>query len=233
MQLRAARTVIAVPVVAACALAGASIAASASPPPGPPQLTGTHLASALLPATAFPHGYSVTGRSSSGRHLETGAARYHLGVMTCGRFAATTGRTGFGETAAASDDRARLFGGFSSGSGESFRQMVYQFANPGAARTYFRGLQAIAGKCGAWRLAGTGSESGLLSSAWAGADGETFQVGASVSTQASEAQEQSVVVLNGADVIEVDAASVNRGLPASPALDALAHQLIVRVRAAR
>lgn len=237
MQFRAARAAIAISVAAACALAGASAAASASQPArgsqaGPPQLTGARLASALLPASAFPSGFSVTARSSSGRHLETPAARYHLGVMTCVRFATSSGQPGFGETATASDVRSRLFGGFSTGSGESFRQMVYQFASARAARSYFQGLQTVAGKCGAWRLQAPGGGSAAAGGAQASSDGASFQVSAGLSTPAGPAQEQAVVVLAGADVFEVDAAAFSRDVPATPALDALAHQLITRVRAA-
>ena len=246
MQLRAARAAIAIPFAGVCAVSGASLAVSASQlagrvaanwgagsrVAGPPQVTGVKLASALLPATAFPSGFTVTAHSDSGRHLETAPARYHLGVMTCVRFATSSGQSGFGETATASDVRGRLFGGFSTGSSESFRQMVYQFASARAARSYFQGLQTIAGKCGAWRLQGPGGSSPSAGAASASADGASLQVSASLSTQAGTAQLQALVVLNGADVFEVDAAALNRDVPATPALDSLAHQLITRVHAA-
>ncbi|HLK00922.1 MAG TPA: hypothetical protein VKU39_13570, partial [Streptosporangiaceae bacterium] len=153
--------------------------------------------------------------------------------MTCVRFATTSGQSGFGETATASDVRGRLFGGFSTGSSESFRQMVYQFASARAALSYFQGLQTIAGKCGAWRLQGPGGSSPAGAGAAMSPDGASFQVSAGLSTAAGSAQVQAVIMLNGADVFEVDAAAFNRDVPATPALDSLAHQLITRVHAVR
>jgi hypothetical protein len=225
MQFSVARAAIAIPVVTACALAAVSAAASAGQPA---QLTGARLATAL-PTTAF-HGYAVTSQADSGKKLETGQATLHPRLMPCDRFAAATEHAGFGETAFASDTYGKLFGGFGTASGQSFRQMVYQFATPHAAQFYFQQLRGVAGRCPGWRLQSTGgTDGGALAGTEQSPDGQALEITAG----AGSAQAEALVVLNGADVIEVDATAFNRDVPAAPALGTLAHQLISRVHATR
>jgi hypothetical protein len=80
---------------------GALPTASMTPlPAAAGQLTGTELASVLLPASDFPAGFTVSssGATNSGGSLTSGPAQYPLATISCSEFVQHLGSTGFGET---------------------------------------------------------------------------------------------------------------------------------------
>ena len=87
------------------------------------QLTGTELASVLLPASDFPAGFtaSSSGATNSGGSLTSGPAQYPLATISCSDFVQHLGSTGFGETGMAADSIA--------GTDQAYDQAVYQFSS--------------------------------------------------------------------------------------------------------
>ena len=90
--------------VSGLAAAGLLLTVPAAQAAAPVQLTGTQLASRLLPPSSFPSGYKIvkSGTYSSGRHLEDGPVKHHLASFSCKTYIVNgLPRTGFGETATA------------------------------------------------------------------------------------------------------------------------------------
>src|SRR2546430_11319925 len=90
--------------VSGLAVAGLLLPVPAAQAAAPVQLTGTQLASRLLPPSFFPSGYKIDKSSTynSGRHLEHGPAKHHLASFSCKKYLINgLPRTGFGETATA------------------------------------------------------------------------------------------------------------------------------------
>jgi hypothetical protein len=120
------------------------------------QLTGTELASVLLPESDFPAGFATptSGPVSSGGSLTSGSATYNLATISCATFIQHFGATGFGETAMVS-------GGVAAGS-QAYDQLIYQFATASGATGFLSGVQALAGRCGSFKATANG-ESGTFS----------------------------------------------------------------------
>jgi hypothetical protein len=97
------------------------------------QLTGTQLAPALLPASAFHSKYRLQELDplNSGSRLEDGKAKYDLATLSC-RALSSAGPLGFGETAMALNFYAMV-----GGPEEGYAQEVYQFPSTAAAAGFF------------------------------------------------------------------------------------------------
>ncbi len=106
------------------------------------QLTGTQLASQLLPTSYFPSGYTIEKGSAynSGRQLEHAAAKYNLATFSCKK-SLTSGlpNTGFGETATA--------GSIISDRKEGFQQTVWQFASSAQAASFYKRMYGLYSRC--------------------------------------------------------------------------------------
>jgi hypothetical protein len=105
------------------------------------QLTGTQLASVLLPQSSFPAGFTLSASSAvtSGDSLSSSPAAYDLATMSCATFVNHLGDPGFGETAMAASSAA--------GQAQAFDQVVYQFSSASAASGFVAGVKALAGRC--------------------------------------------------------------------------------------
>ena len=88
------------------AMAGSALASPLSAKSKPaPQVTGTRLQSALLPASAFGAGFTVTGHLNTGKKLWSTKARLKPSSLSCRNFAMFIYVGGFGNTAGAVDGR--------------------------------------------------------------------------------------------------------------------------------
>jgi hypothetical protein len=119
-------------------LAGPAAAAQAATPA---QLTGTQLASRLLPPSSFPPGYKIvkSGTYNSGGRLEHGPVKHHLASFSCKTFIVKAlPRTGFGETATAESIVSKH---------GAYQQGVFQFASTKQATAFYRQLYAFTVRC--------------------------------------------------------------------------------------
>jgi hypothetical protein len=226
MSIRA--TVVAVVTAAGLALGPATGASAAAA--RPVQLTGVQLLAALVPASAFPAGYkpSPDGRFDSGKHLETGPAKYHLSTMSCTSFGNHFGEAGFGETATAAD-------GFEQANDmRGYGQQVYQFKTSSAAASFFNGLRAIARRCPAFAFSGNPIPVKTQVFGTAAIGGyRTFQVNQSGTLIGSKLAINFVFTQAGSDVFLVAVIGITVSPPASPSARTVMLKLIKRVRAFR
>ena len=115
------------------------------------QLTGTQLASVLLPASDFPAGFTApsSGPITSGGSLTTGPATYDLATTSCATFIQHLGTVGFGETA--------MVSGGVGAAGQAYDQLIYQFGTASSASAFVNGVQALANRCGSFSATANGS----------------------------------------------------------------------------
>jgi hypothetical protein len=113
------------------------------------QLTGTQLAAALVPGSAFPRGYRYDNSNSfnSGNRLETGPVKYPLASVSCSDFSNNFGQPGFGETAMAGNDYSTFVYVKIPKSDNEYAQATYQFTSTSAARTWWRALHSALVRC--------------------------------------------------------------------------------------
>jgi hypothetical protein len=154
------RSMAAVAAVAALSLGGLSIAtagsAGAQPlghpknhkPKPPPQVTGSRLKSALLPAAAFGDGFTGANAISTGGRLLSSNARYHVPGMSCSNFEDFAILGGYGDTAGAlaDDVNSNPWGSFPNTVLYGI-EWVNQFASTQAATTFFNQADAKYGAC--------------------------------------------------------------------------------------
>ena len=217
--------------VSALGLTG-SAAAQAAPAPGG-QLTGTQLASALLPLSYFPTGSRILWHGNSGSRLEHPAVKVNQYTYSCTAWAQGGGPDeGFGETAFAPDLLAQPLD-----LQEQFQQWVYQFPSAAAAASYYRANYALTKRCETvtLNLGGTTQKTTTQFLTNGHADGypaffQVLRTTDSGEDQGSEINDEETV-LAGRDVISTDrSAPPARTLP-SPSAATLA--LIARLRAAQ
>lgn len=148
--------------------------------------------------------------------------------MSCSSFSNDFGGTGFGETATAFDDF------MNSTSTGSYGQQVYQFKTRSAAKSFFKGLRAIARRCPSFLLDGVAS--GIFTQAFdarpIGGD-VTFQVNQSGSAQGVLAAIDMVFTVAGTDVFFTANLGIAVAPPSSPSARTSMRKLITRVRAFR
>jgi hypothetical protein len=215
-------------VVVAAGVLLAAFAPAALASPSPRQLTGTQLASALLPASYFPAGYKVdrSNNYNSGGRLEQGPARYNVATMSCKTFNNAFAKKGFGESAIATDFFAQNEGN-SSFRLNAFGQLVYQFRTPGLATGFFRALPRAFARCPA--SAGVR----LRISRTAPVDGhQAFQVSAATSAPV-KSSETLLVSAAGPDLFATVQISLNEPAPTRPTVRTLLAKLIPHVLAFR
>jgi hypothetical protein len=148
---------IAAVVVASLTLSAAMTGAAAAQPlshPRTPQVTGSQLASALLPASAWGTTFSTIATLSTGKRLHSTKVTSTVPRMSCGYYENNIFTSGFGNTAGAganytnSDPRLTYPESILGGS-----QDVLQFAASGPAASYFGQAEAKYGGCGSFSFA--------------------------------------------------------------------------------
>src|SRR5215475_13897024 len=221
------RTIAASGLAVAGLLLGPAVAAQAA---APAQLTGTQLASRLLPASYFPSGYKIVKAASfnTGSRLEHAPARFHLATFSCKTFMLKgLPGSGFGETAAAGRTVANQR------VATAYQQAVLQFASSSQASTFYRQLYAFIARCrtvtapfnhGTARLTTqslTKTHLGKL---------RAFRAKQTFTAPGLAVVGDTLVTVSGRDVYFIEAAGVKKA-PSKPTLPAAALRLIARVRA--
>jgi hypothetical protein len=194
------------------------------------QLTGSQLAADLLPASNFPHGFRYDASTSheSGKRLETGQAKYHLATISCTTLENVYDGPGFGETAVATNSYSTLVDNFTATTGGVFGQSVYQFASASTARSFWLGVRSVAVRCPGFGAAGGHGTEQIVKASIRGT--QAFQADFSASLAPIGAiRVQSLIVLRGQDVFEIDALGLGRAVPTSPSLRTLMTRLLTRV----
>jgi hypothetical protein len=136
MSFRAKVSTVALTAAACMMLAPAALASTH----GPAQVTGKQLKSALLPASDFVAGYTVSEENDSGSKLEH-QTLYNLPSMSCSDFWLFIGTVGgFGDTAFAGDLVVDKTGQLTPE--EIISQSVYQFASTKAAASFYGKVNA-------------------------------------------------------------------------------------------
>lgn len=133
-------------VVAILALAPAASAAT----PGIRQVTGSKLATALVPASYFGRGFKATGPIDTGNALQPGNVDFNIAKMSCSDFWAIYGEPALGETALA-EDQLNDFG-----AGLDDQQIVYQLPSSRVAKSFYGTAYTKYGKCREITIAGRG-----------------------------------------------------------------------------
>ena len=115
--------------------------------PGAVQVTGTRLASALVPAAAFNSGTPTTAPITSGSHLEHGSTGNRIAALSCYLFSDSSYFEGIsGETAWATDV---VVPGSTNPNDiiANYAQSVHQFASARAARVYYGEVESKFSRC--------------------------------------------------------------------------------------
>lgn len=120
------------------------------PKPKPyPQVTGSRLATALLPASAFGDGFQAWGIQSTGGSVRSSKAAITPGKLSCTTFETLSILGPWGDTAGAQDGVVNTSADISSFPSlllDGF-QSVKQFASPAAATTFYNQVAAKYGAC--------------------------------------------------------------------------------------
>lgn len=198
-------------------------------PPATGQLTGTQLQAVLLPQSSFPAGFSLSSSSavSSGGSLETSAATYDPATMSCASYVNHLGNTGFGETAMASNSF--------DGQDQAFDQFVYQFGAADAAAKFIAGIQALAGRCHAFKAADGGSTGTFSLKATRGTPvggHPSIEVQQTGTISGSPLTLDTLFTASGVDVFAAAAVGLGTTAPTSPATPTLIYSLMKRQAAA-
>ena len=143
--------------------AGAMPTGSMTPlPDASGQLTGTSLATVLLPTADFPAGYTTAASDAvnSGGSLTTGPAQYPISTVSCANFVQHLGAPGFGETAMAANSVV--------GANQAYDQAIYQFSSASAASAFVAGMSPLAARCPSFSEPVNGSTTTMRMKAAAG-----------------------------------------------------------------
>jgi len=132
-------------------MAGSAAASSLSTKPAP-QVTGARLRTALLPASAFGDGFTVTQRLNSGSKLASTQVRIKPSSLTCVAFETFIFVRGFGNTAGATNSVNNPNPDFSSYPSIVLGgdQTVLQFKTSGAATSFYNQAYARYKQCTAF-----------------------------------------------------------------------------------
>jgi hypothetical protein len=194
------------------------------------QLTGTELASVLLPASDFPAGFtaSSSGATTSGGSLTTGPAQYPLATISCTEFVQHLGSTGFGETGMAADSIA--------GTNQAFDQAVYQFSSAAEASAFAAGISPLATRCPSFSAPVSGSATTTMRMKATPGDSvagrPTVELVQTATASGSALTLDTLFTASGVDVFVVSAVGLGTGAPAVPAKETIIYNLMKRQAAA-
>jgi hypothetical protein len=133
-------------------LAGSALAAPHSIAKPAPQVTGSRLQSALLPASAFGDGFTTSNRHNSGSTLRSTQAVIRPSNLSCANFETYAYLSGFGNTAGALDSVTNPSPSFSDFPSVILGgdQYVLQFSSTGAAQSFYNRAYARYKQCSAF-----------------------------------------------------------------------------------
>ena len=210
---------------------GALPTASMTPlPAAAGQLTGTELASVLLPASDFPAGFTVSssGATNSGGSLTSGPAQYPLATISCSEFVQHLGSTGFGETGMASDSIVAT--------NQAYDQAVYQFSSAAEASAFAAGISPLAGRCPSFSAPVSGSTTTTMRMKAAAGDSvggrPTVELVQTATADGSALTLDTLFTASGVDVFVVSGVGFGKGAPLVPAKETIIYNLMKRQAAA-
>ena len=193
------------------------------------QLTGTELATVLLPASDFPSGFaaSSSGATTSGGSLTPGAAAYPLATVSCSDFEQHLGSTGFGETAMAADSVV--------GTDQAYDQLIYQFASAAQAKAFVAAIAPLAARCASFTAPADGSTGTFSFAAAAGAPLAglpTVELKQTGKVTGSAVALDTLFTASGVDVFAASGVGLGTGAPTVPANETIVYNLMKRQAAA-
>ena len=194
------------------------------------QLTGTQLASVLLPASDFPAGFtaSSSGATTSGGSLTSGPAQFPLATISCSEFVQHLGSTGFGETGMAADSVA--------GTGQAYDQAVYQFSTAAEASAFAAGISPLAGRCPSFSAPVSGSATTTMRMKATPGDSvggrPTVELLQTATADGSALTLDTLFSASGVDVFVVSGVGLGKGAPVVPAKETIIYNLMKRQAAA-
>jgi hypothetical protein len=193
------------------------------------QLTGTQLATVLLPASDFPGGFALSSSSAvtSGDSLVSAPAQYNLATVGCADFVNHLGSTGFGETAMAANSFV--------GQAQAFDQVVYQFGSAAAASSFVAGIEALAGRCHSFSATDNGATGtfSLRASPAAPVGGHpSLELMQSGTISGSSLTIDTLFTASGVDVFAGAAVGLGTTAPVSLAKQTIVYELMKRQAAA-
>jgi hypothetical protein len=194
------------------------------------QLTGTELASVLLPASDFPAGFtaSSSGATSSGSSLTSGPAQYPLATISCSEFVQHLGSTGFGETGMAADSIA--------GTDQAYDQAVYQFSTAAEASAFAAGISPLASRCPSFSAPVSGSTTTTMRMKATPGDSvggrPTVELVQTATADGSALTLDTLFSASGVDVFVVSGVGLGKGAPVVPAKETIIYSLMKRQAAA-
>lgn len=194
------------------------------------QLTGTELATVLLPQSSFPAGFTLSSSSavSTGDALSSVPPQYDLATVDCATFVNHFGNTGFGETAMASDSAVAQ-------QEQAFDQVVYQFASPGAASAFVSGIQSLASRCRSFTATDNGEAGTFSLRATPGpavGGHPSLELAQSGALNGSSLTLDTLLSASGVDVFAGAAVGLGVGAPTSLAPETIVYNLMKRQAAA-
>jgi hypothetical protein len=228
--------------IAAAGVLLAPAALAASPPPGTVQVTGSQLGRALLPASSFGSGFMEVVELDTGSSLKPTGIDKNVPALSCAGFWGLLGDPFFGQTANAWDDYSNAQAVVSGGGGTFlwYQQIIYQFARPGAAASFYSQTYAKYRSCHSFTDPGSGgspAEYVTIRSVSKTRSGRfaAYQVTQSVATAGLTGwlDEFTMFTVDGADVFIFTVSGGTGAPPATPTLSALTLRLIGRVAALR
>jgi hypothetical protein len=193
------------------------------------QLTGTQLATVLLPAADFPSGFALSssGATTSGGSLTSAAASYPLATVSCSDFVQHLGSTGFGETAMAADSVV--------GPGQAFDQVIYQFSSASAATAFVAGIEPLAARCTSFTAPADGTTVPFSLTAAPGgtlAGLPTVDLRQTGTVSGSSVTLDTLFAASGVDVFAASAVGLGASAPTVPTRPTIIYQLMKRQAAA-
>jgi hypothetical protein len=193
------------------------------------QLTGTQLATVLLPQSYFPAGFTLSASSavSTGNSLSSAPAQYDLASVSCSDFVNHLGTTGFGETAMAANSFV--------GQAQAFDQVVYQFGSASAASSFVAGVKAVAARCQSFTAKDNGANGTFtLRAADAAPVGghPSLEVVQSGTISGSSLTLDTLFTVSGNDVFASAAVGLGTAPPAGVAKQTIVYNLMKRQAAA-
>ena len=193
------------------------------------QLTGSQLATVLLPQSSFPAGFAMSPSSavSSGGSLTSAPAQYDLATIDCATFVNHLGTTGFGETAMAANSFV--------GTQQAFDQVVYQFGSAAGASDFIAGVRSLAARCHSFTATDNGATGHFSLSATAGpavGGHPSLRLVQSGTINGSSLVLDTLLSASGVDVFTGAAVGLGTSAPASPAKETIVYGLMKRQAAA-
>jgi hypothetical protein len=223
--------------LAAClavAIAGDVAVSSPAPRPATPravppaQYTGTQLAAALAPQSAFPAGFAPvkTASTNSGDGLLTAPATTNLAKLGCAALETTNPQLGMSAYATAGVEAAGTV------SGQAYIQVLEQYATAARAAVVFSEIRAAAARCTSF-TANSARVAQRVTSAPPVDGHAAFLIQQSIVDLNSldNGVFDELYVLSGLDIIVIGREGYNNPAPDAPPEASLAAEVIARIRA--